>query len=68
MLVKPQFELQPQHIGKGGIVRDAGLYAEVERKLRACCQSLQLQVLHWLPSSIEGGDGNREFFIHAQKA
>ena len=68
LLVKPQFELQPQHIGKGGIVRDAGLYAEVERKLRACCQSLQLQVLHWLPSSIEGGDGNREFFIHAQKA
>ena len=68
MLVKPQFELQPQQIGKGGIVRDAGLYAEVERKLRACCQSLQLQVLHWLPSPIEGGDGNREFFIHAQKA
>lgn len=68
MLVKPQFELQPQHIGKGGIVRDAGLYAEVECKLRACCQSLQLQVLHWLPSPIEGGDGNREFFIHAQKA
>ena len=66
MLVKPQFELQPQHIGKGGIVKDAALYAQVEQRLRQCCGTLGLQVLHWLPSSITGGDGNREFFIHAR--
>ena len=27
-----------------------------------------LQVIEWLPSPIEGGDGNREFFIHARAA
>ncbi|CAM5794877.1 TlyA family RNA methyltransferase [Ottowia pentelensis] len=65
LLVKPQFELQPADIGKGGIVRDAALYARVEQRLRAACADAGLRVLHWLPSPIAGGDGNREFFIHA---
>lgn len=68
MLVKPQFELQPGQVGKGGIVRDAGLYAEVERRIRACCAQLGLQVIGWHDSAIQGGDGNREFFIHARRA
>ncbi len=34
MLVKPQFELQPGQVGKGGIVRDAALFAVVEQRLR----------------------------------
>jgi 23S rRNA (cytidine1920-2'-O)/16S rRNA (cytidine1409-2'-O)-methyltransferase len=67
MLAKPQFELQPGQVGKGGLVRDAGLYAEVERKLRACCEGLGLRVRGWYDSAIAGGDGNREFFIHAQR-
>ncbi|MBS0413882.1 MAG: TlyA family RNA methyltransferase [Proteobacteria bacterium] len=65
LLVKPQFELQPADIGKGGIVRDAALYARVEQRLRAACADAGLAVRHWLPSPIAGGDGNREFFIHA---
>ncbi|RYF69852.1 MAG: TlyA family RNA methyltransferase, partial [Comamonadaceae bacterium] len=65
MLVKPQFELQPGQVGKGGIVRDAAMYAVVETRLREACASLGLQVLRWFDSPIEGGDGNREFFIHA---
>ena len=68
MLVKPQFELQPGQVGKGGIVRDAALYVEVEARIRACCAELGLQVLGWHASAIEGGDGNREFFIHARRA
>ena len=67
MLAKPQFELQPAQIGKGGIVRDTALYAEVEQRLRACCEALGLQVRGWYASPIAGGDGNREFFIHASK-
>ena len=67
MLVKPQFELQPGQIGKGGIVRDASLYAQVEGSLRAACDALSLQVMGWLDSPITGGDGNREFFIHARR-
>ncbi|RZJ12650.1 MAG: TlyA family RNA methyltransferase [Haliea sp.] len=67
MLVKPQFELQPGQIGKGGIVRDPALFAFVEKRLRDTCAELGLDVRAWLSSPIEGGDGNREFFIHAQK-
>ena len=67
MLVKPQFELQPGQIGKGGIVRDAAHFAFVEQRLRDCCAELGVDVLGWMESSIEGGDGNREFFIHGKK-
>ena len=68
MLAKPQFELQPADIGKGGIVRDPALYARVERKLRDCCADLGLAVIGWYDSPIAGGDGNREFFLHAQRS
>lgn len=67
MLVKPQFELQPGQIGKGGIVRDAVHFEFVEKRLRDACAALGLDVKAWLASPIEGGDGNREFFIHAVK-
>lgn len=67
MLVKPQFELQPGQVGKGGIVRDAALFDFVEKRLRDACAALGLEVLAWLESPITGGDGNREFFIHARK-
>lgn len=65
LLVKPQFELQPGQVGKGGIVTDASLYAVVERRIRDCCETLGLQVRGWYASAIDGGDGNREFFVHA---
>jgi 23S rRNA (cytidine1920-2'-O)/16S rRNA (cytidine1409-2'-O)-methyltransferase len=68
MLVKPQFELQPGQVGKGGIVRDPALYAVVEQRLRDTCAALDLRVVCWLDSPIEGGDGNHEFFIHAVHA
>lgn len=67
-LVKPQFEVGPQGLGKGGIVRDSGLYAEVERRLRAAAHDAGLIVLDWFDSPITGGDGNREFFFHAIRA
>ncbi len=68
MLVKPQFELQPGQIGKGGIVRDAAHFEFVEKRLRDCCAELGVDVLGWMESSIEGGDGNREFFIYGKKS
>lgn len=68
MLVKPQFELQPGQVGKGGIVRDPAFYAVVEERLRTTCAELGLRVAGWLDSPIAGGDGNREFFIHAVHA
>ncbi|APW41699.1 TlyA family RNA methyltransferase [Rhodoferax saidenbachensis] len=66
-LVKPQFELQPGQVGKGGIVKDATMYPIVEQRLRETCAELGLTVTAWFDSPIEGGDGNREFFICARK-
>lgn len=67
LLVKPQFELQPSDIGKGGLVKDPAAYSQVQQRLQAACISAGLQVLHWLDSPLTGGDGNREFFIHVSR-
>ena len=66
-LVKPQFELQPGQVGKGGIVKDASFYPLIEQRLRDACADLGLTVTAWFDSPIDGGDGNREFFIGARK-
>ena len=66
-LVKPQFELQPGQVGKGGIVKDASFYPLIEQRLREACEALGLSVTAWFDSPIAGGDGNREFFICARK-
>jgi 23S rRNA (cytidine1920-2'-O)/16S rRNA (cytidine1409-2'-O)-methyltransferase len=65
-LVKPQFEVGREGVGRGGIVRDASLYAGVRDKIEAACRDLGLTVLDWLDSPISGGDGNREFFVFAR--
>jgi 23S rRNA (cytidine1920-2'-O)/16S rRNA (cytidine1409-2'-O)-methyltransferase len=66
-LVKPQFELQPGQVGKGGIVKDPSMYLLVEQRVRDACADLGLTVTAWFDSPIAGGDGNREFFICAHK-
>jgi 23S rRNA (cytidine1920-2'-O)/16S rRNA (cytidine1409-2'-O)-methyltransferase len=66
MLVKPQFELQPAAIGKGGLVKDPAAHAEVRRRIETACRSANLCVKDWFDSPIAGGDGNREFFVWAQ--
>lgn len=66
LLVKPQFELQPGDIGKGGLVKSAAAYVRVEQRLRDACAANDLVVLDWFASAIAGGDGNREFFLRAK--
>jgi 23S rRNA (cytidine1920-2'-O)/16S rRNA (cytidine1409-2'-O)-methyltransferase len=65
LLVKPQFEVGPQHVGKGGVVRDAALYPRVEAALRAACADARLEVRDYFASAVTGGDGNHEFWIRA---
>lgn len=64
-LVKPQFEVGPGKVDDRGIVRDSALYTVVADSLRQTCQSLGLEIDHWQESPIQGGDGNREFLLHA---
>ncbi len=66
MLVKPQFELQPADVGKGGIVRDAAAYERVQARIREACAACGLAVADWFASPIAGGDGNREYFVRAR--
>jgi 23S rRNA (cytidine1920-2'-O)/16S rRNA (cytidine1409-2'-O)-methyltransferase len=65
-LVKPQFELQPADIGKGGLVTDPAAHARVEARIRDALQAHGLAVRDYFPSAIAGGDGNTEFFVWAQ--
>lgn len=66
-LVKPQFEVGPEGLGKGGIVKDSGLFLDVEDKVKGVCQVSGFRVRNYFASPIEGKDGNKEFFILAQK-
>jgi 23S rRNA (cytidine1920-2'-O)/16S rRNA (cytidine1409-2'-O)-methyltransferase len=65
MLVKPQFELQPEHIGKGGLVKNAASYAIVRERIEQACIDNGLRMRDYFESPITGGDGNREFFVYA---
>ncbi|MBW8845910.1 MAG: TlyA family RNA methyltransferase [Burkholderiales bacterium] len=67
VLIKPQFELGPQAVGKGGLVKDEADYPRLEARVRLACTALGLKVLDYFDSPITGGDGNREFFLHASR-
>lgn len=66
-LVKPQFEVGPGGVNARGLVSDSARYAEVEARIRAVCKRCGFEVLHWQPSPLLGGDGNREFLLHARR-
>ena len=66
-LVKPQFEVGREFIGKGGLVRDTSRYAVVEQNVKGCANESGLEVAAFFDSPIEGGDGNREFLMVATK-
>lgn len=62
VLIKPQFELQPQDIGAGGIVRDPLLHLQAVEKIRKfVTDELGRQWMGSADSPITGTDGNREF-------
>ena len=65
-LIKPQFEASPRTVKKG-IVRDPAVHAAVCDEIAAFVRSLSCTVMATFPSAIAGGDGNREFFIAAQR-
>jgi len=68
-LVKPQFEAGPGQVGKGGIVRDDAVRAEVCETISAWLAAQRgWRVLGIVPSPIEGADGNKEFLIAARKS
>ncbi|HEX4843433.1 MAG TPA: TlyA family RNA methyltransferase [Limnobacter sp.] len=68
LLVKPQFELGPEHIGKNGLVKNLEMLLPLlEKQMAEACVALGLEVKRFLPCRIRGGDGNQEFFLHLEK-
>jgi 23S rRNA (cytidine1920-2'-O)/16S rRNA (cytidine1409-2'-O)-methyltransferase len=64
ILVKPQFEVGREHVGKGGIVRDdAAQFAAVE-KVRTALLGLGAATTDVIESPILGAKGNREFLLY----
>jgi 23S rRNA (cytidine1920-2'-O)/16S rRNA (cytidine1409-2'-O)-methyltransferase len=67
-LVKPQFEVGRENVGKGGIVKDeAAQQAALEDIARWLAEDQKWSVLGTMESTLTGGDGNREFLIAAVK-
>ncbi|MEE2525222.1 TlyA family RNA methyltransferase [Hyphobacterium sp. HN65] len=67
-LFKPQFEVGRSAVGKGGIVKDnAALQAALERFRIWLNGRYGFEIRKVTDSPIKGGDGNREFLIHARK-
>ncbi len=67
-LIKPQFEAGPEHVGKGGVVRDPAIHTAVCAKIHAWWAALPgWRVLGVEQSPITGPEGNIEFLIGAVK-
>ena len=68
ILVKPQFEAGREHVGKGGIVRDAKAHQLAIDKVAACVDSCGWRPVETIASPITGAEGNQEFLLYARKS
>jgi 23S rRNA (cytidine1920-2'-O)/16S rRNA (cytidine1409-2'-O)-methyltransferase len=62
-LVKPQFELGPERVGRGGVVRSSEARLEALVAVGGCVESLGHSVLGFASSGLPGPAGNRESFV-----
>ena len=82
ILIKPQFELRREDVGRGGIVKDPALHEKAIAFVKRDAQKNGLECLAVLPSGhagaeagkgrlrhvfLAGAEGNQEFFLHARK-
>ena len=68
ILVKPQFEAGREHVGKGGIVRDAAAHELAINRVADGVRALGWQVVETIDSPITGAEGNHEFLLYARRA
>jgi 23S rRNA (cytidine1920-2'-O)/16S rRNA (cytidine1409-2'-O)-methyltransferase len=66
ILVKPQFELEREDVGRGGIVRDPELHNRAIDKVTEAARAAGLEILGSKPSQLPGAEGNQEFFLRAR--
>jgi 23S rRNA (cytidine1920-2'-O)/16S rRNA (cytidine1409-2'-O)-methyltransferase len=63
VLVKPQFEVGREMVGKGGIVRDEVVQQSAVKKVEAALVELGATNIECIESPILGGEGNREYLL-----
>ena len=66
VLVKPQFEVGRELVGKGGIVRDEAAQQAAVRKIKDALGRLGATRAESIDSPILGAEGNREFLLYAE--
>jgi 23S rRNA (cytidine1920-2'-O)/16S rRNA (cytidine1409-2'-O)-methyltransferase len=66
ILIKPQFEVGRELVGKGGIVKDEQAQQGAVRKVRQKVEELGGKNIELMESPILGMEGNREFLLHAE--
>ena len=64
ILVKPQFELERHHVGKGGIIRDSALHQQACGRVDDAVRLLGFRTAI-IPSPVLGAEGNQEFLLYA---
>jgi 23S rRNA (cytidine1920-2'-O)/16S rRNA (cytidine1409-2'-O)-methyltransferase len=64
LLIKPQFEVEASHLGKGGIVLNNIYRQEAIDRVLKCAESLGRKCKGLIESPIEGTKGNKEFLAH----
>ncbi|MBI5566398.1 MAG: TlyA family RNA methyltransferase [Chloroflexi bacterium] len=67
-LIKPQFEAGRERVGKGGVVRDTEIHAEVIRSIWQAAGDLGFNPIDLIRSPISGPAGNTEFLIWLRTA
>lgn len=66
ILIKPQFELPKEDVGKGGIVSAPSLHDKAIGQVVAAAMELRFEICGVKPSRLPGAEGNQEFFLHAR--
>jgi 23S rRNA (cytidine1920-2'-O)/16S rRNA (cytidine1409-2'-O)-methyltransferase len=66
-LIKPQFEVGREQVGKGGIVRDEAARSAARNRIMEFILGLGLEVKGVIPSPITGQDGNIEYLLYAKR-
>lgn len=68
LMVKPQFEVGRERLGKGGVVRDPGLRAAAVAAVTAAAEALGWRTVGTAESRLPGPAGNVEYFVHLRSA
>jgi 23S rRNA (cytidine1920-2'-O)/16S rRNA (cytidine1409-2'-O)-methyltransferase len=63
VMVKPQFEVGREQVGKGGVVRDDALRLEAAEGVKRCAEELGYRARAQVESRVAGPKGNREIFL-----